>query len=196
MTTLPFGPRDREPDPLLAKAADLPKDIAPPRDLWPAIAARLTATPQRAGLRALGWPAALAAGFLVASVSALLTWGLMREPDRSVVPELAAGGTTAAAEVMPVQYGPNSGLGANELAARDQLLVQFRQRLDGLSPQTREAVVKNLAIIQRAADEIDAALAQDPASGLLNELLLGAYKQELQLYSKVVTTGGGSTRRT
>ena len=183
MTTLPFGPRDREPDPLLAKAADLPKDIAPPRDLWPAIAARLTATPQRAGLRALGWPRALAAGFLVASVSALLTWGLMREPDRAADSEQAGSVATAPA-IMPVNYGPHSGLGANDLATRDQLLFQFRQRLDGLSPQTREAVVKNLAIIQRAVDEIDAALVQDPASGLLNELLLGAYKQELQLYSR------------
>lgn len=196
MTTVPFGPRNREPDPLLARAAELPKDIAPPRDLWPAIAARLTATPPRAGLRSLGWPGALAAGFVVASVSALLTWGLMREPDRAVAPGLAAGEATTVADILPVQYGPNSGLGANELATRDELLVQFRQRLDELSPQTREAVVKNLAIIQRAADEIDAALARDPASGLLNEQLLGAYTQELQLYSKVVTSGGGSTRRT
>ena len=196
MTTVPFGPRNREQDPLLARAAELPEDIAPARDLWPAIAARLTATPQRAGLRALGWPGTLAAGFVVASVSALLTWGLMREPDSAVVPGLAAGVATTVADIMPVQYGPHSGLGASELATRDELLVQFRQRLDGLSPPTREAVVKNLAIIQRAVDEIDAALAQDPASGLLNELLLGAYKQELQLYSKVVTSGGGSTRRT
>lgn len=194
MTTVPFGPRNREQDPLLARAAELPKDIAPSRDLWPAIAARLTATPQRAGLRALGWPGALAAGFLVASVSALLTWGLMREPDPAAT-ELADGAVSAPA-ILPVNYGSNSALGAKDLATRDELLVQFRQRLDGLSPPTREAVVKNLAIIQRAVDEIDAALAQDPASGLLNELLLGAYKQELQLYSKVVTSGGGSTRRT
>lgn len=196
MTTVPFGPRHREQDPLLARAAELPQEIAPPRDLWPAIAARLAATPQRAGFRALGWPGALAAGFVVASVSALLTWGLMREPDPAVASSPAASGASAAAAILPVQYGPNSGLGANELAARDELLVQFRRRLDELPPQTREAVMKNLAIIQRAADEIDAALAQDPASGLLNELLLGAYKQELQLYSKVVTSGGGSTRRT
>ena len=184
MTTLPFGPRNRETDPLLARAAELPKDIAPPRDLWPAIAARLTSTPQRAESRAFGWPAALAAGFLVASVSALLTWGLMREPDPAVATNPATSGTSTVAAITPVQYGPNSALGAKELATRDELLVQFRQRLDGLSPQTREAVVKNLAIIQRAADEIDAALAQDPASGLLNELLIGAYKQELQLYSR------------
>ena len=43
--------------------------------------------------------------------------------------------------------------------------------------------MKNLAVIQTAANEIDAALAQDPASGMLNELLVGTYKQELQLYS-------------
>ena len=67
MTTVPFGPRNREQDPLLARAAELPKDVAPPRDLWPAIAARLTATPQRAGFRALGWPAALAAALAAAA---------------------------------------------------------------------------------------------------------------------------------
>jgi hypothetical protein len=194
MTTLPFGPRNRETDPLLARAAELPKDIAPARDLWPAIAARLASTPQRAESRAFGWPAALAAGFLVASVSALLTWGLMREPDPAATGLADSAVSTPA--IVPVNYGSNPILGAKELAARDELLVQFRKRLDELSPQTREAVVKNLAIIQRAADEIDAALAQDPASGLLNELLLGAYKQELQLYSKVVTAGDGTTRRT
>lgn len=195
MTTLPFGPRNPEQDPLLAKAAELPQDIAPPRDLWPAIAARLAAERPRTAPRAFGWPMALAAGFLVASVSALLTWGLMREPDPASQAPLA-GSSAAPSEIMPVNYGANSMLTAADLAARDQLLAQFRERLDHLSPQTREAVVNNLVIIQRAADEIDAALAQDPASGLLNELLLGAYKQELQLYSKVVTSGDGSNRST
>jgi hypothetical protein len=194
MNTVPFGPRNRETDPLLARAAELPKEIAPARDLWPAIAARLASAPQRAESRVFGWSAALAAGFLVASVSALLTWGLMREPDPAATG--LADSAVSAPAIMPVNYGSNSALGAKELAARDELLVQFRARLDELSPQTRAAVVKNLAIIQRAADEIDAALAQDPASGLLNELLLGAYKQELQLYSKVVTAGDGTTRRT
>jgi hypothetical protein len=56
--------------------------------------------------------------------------------------------------------------------------------------------VKNLAIMQAAADEIDAALAKDPASGMLKSMLVGTYKQELQLYSTVVTTSDGLTRRT
>lgn len=192
MTTLRFTDRNRDQDPLLAKAAELPQDIEPSKDLWPGIAARLGEMPART--RSFGWPMAIAAGLLVAAVSALLTWGLMRNPEPADS-RLAATAITEPA-IMPVDYGRSSALSAAELAARDELLVQFRQKLDDLSPKTRAAVVANLAVIQRAADEIDAALAQDPASGLLNELLFGAYKQELQLYSKVVTAGDGFTRRT
>ena len=97
---------------------------------------------------------------------------------------------------MPVSYGPNSGLTAAELAVRDELLGQFRESFATLKPETRDAIVKNLAIMQTAADEIDAALAKDPASGMLKGMLFGTYKQELQLYSTVVTASDGLTRRT
>lgn len=193
MTTIPFEPR-RESDALLAKTRNLPKDIPPAHDLWTGIEARLDGQSRQAKLRTFGWPAALAAGFLVAAVSAILTWGLMREPGPATEPGRMAGGESQT--VLPVRYGPNSSLGATQLAARDELLTEFRGRFDELAPETREAVVRNLAVIQRAADEIDAALAQDPASGLLNGLLLGTYQEELQLYSKVVTAGDGSHWRT
>ena len=194
MTTIPFG-RGPQKDPLLAKASNLPQEIAPPRDLWPQIAARLVAQ-SRATPRRFTWPMALAAGFLVAAVSALLTFGLMRDPGTVPTPNLIAGSAATQAAPMPVSYGPNSALGAVQLKARDDLLVQFRQRLEELAPETREAIVNNLAIIQHAADEIDAALARDPASGLLNGLLLSTYQEELQIYSKVVTSGDAQTRRT
>jgi hypothetical protein len=196
MSTIPFGPRNPPEDPLIAKAAELPKSIEPPRDLWPSIAARIAERPEQSRVRSFGWPAALAAGFLVASVSALLTWGLMREtaPETRIAAPAAAPALDSA--IVPVNYGPRSGLTAAELAARDELLARFRVRFDELRPETREAIVKNLAVIQKAADEIDAALAQDPASGMLRGLLVGAYKQELQLYSTVVTAGDGLTRRT
>jgi hypothetical protein len=193
MNTIPFGPRNPPEDPLLARAAELPREIEPPRDLWPAIAARLGDAPAAAPARRAGWPAALAAGFLVASVSALLTWGLLRGngPEPQV-----AGPAAPAAEIVPVSYGPHSGLSAEELAARDQLLARFREKFTKLRPETRDAIVKNLAIMQAAANEIDAALARDPASGMLKGMLVGTYKQELQLYSTVVTSGDGFTRRT
>ncbi len=195
MNTIPFGPRTPADDPLLAKAAELPKEIEPPHDLWPGIAARLGEAPREATGRGFRWPVALAAGFLVASVSALLTWSLMRAPDPAVVAKTPTG-QAPAADIVPVSYGPNSGLTAQELVARDELVAGFREKFATLRPETRDAIVKNLAIMQAAADQIDAALAKDPASGMLKGMLVGTYKQELQLYSTVVTTGDGSTRRT
>jgi hypothetical protein len=193
MNTVPFGPRDPPEDPLLAKAGELPTDVAPPRDLWPAIAARIQqggAAPAKTLLR---WPLALAAALLVASVSALLTWSLLRDPQ-SAAPALIA--QAPATDIVPVRYGPNSGVSAAELAARDALLAQFQGAFATLRPETRETIRKNLAVMQAAADEIDAALAKDPASGMLQGMLAGTYKQELNLYSTVVTARGGLTRRT
>ena len=81
MNTVPFGPRNPPDDPLLAKAAELPKDVAPSRDLWPGIAARLTEAQAAPAKPAFRWPLALAAAVAVASVSALLTWSLVRDPQ-------------------------------------------------------------------------------------------------------------------
>lgn len=195
MTTVPFGPRNPPEDPLLAKTAALPKDVAPPRDLWPAIAARIARADTAPAKPAFRWPLALAAGFLVASVSALLTWSLTRDSG-TAAPPVVAEAKPAGAELVPVRYGPNSGLTAGELAARDALLVEFREALATLQPETREAITRNIAVMQAAADEIDAALAKDPASGMLKGMLAGTYKRELQLYSAVVTARDGLTRRT
>jgi hypothetical protein len=193
VNTIQFGPRNPPDDPLLAKAAELPKDVAPARDLWPGIAARLGEA-EKPAARSFRWPLALAAGILVASVSALLTWSLTRAPEAVPPPAVIADGD-APTDIVPVNYGANSGLSAKDFGARDELLRQFRGKFASLKPETRAAIVKNLAIMQKAADDIDAALAKDPASGMLKGMLVGTYKQELQLYSTVVTAGDGLTRR-
>ncbi len=202
MNTIPFGPRNPSEDPLLVKAAELPKEIEPAHDLWPGIAARLSEAPRALPGRRFSWPMALAAGFAVAAVSALLTWGIVGQRSPTGTPQVA--GTQIApvvdgkvpVDIVPVSYGPNSGISAAELNARDQLVARFRETFTSLKPETRAAIVKNIAIMQTAADEIDAALAKDPASGMLKGMLVGTYKQELQLYSTVVTSSDGLTRRT
>ncbi|MBM5812971.1 MAG: hypothetical protein FJ191_13585 [Gammaproteobacteria bacterium] len=187
MNIIPFRrPAAREP--LDEQLAALPRSIEPPRDLWPAIAARL-GEQQRPAQRHWHWPTALAAGVAVAAVSAVLTWGLLRDSG-------SAGGGRGEPALLPVSYGPNSALGAEQLRTRDELLAQFRARVAELPPETRAAVLRNLTIIQHAADDIDAALAQDPGSGLLNQLLFGTYQEELRVYSQVITSGGDPSRRT
>jgi hypothetical protein len=189
MKIIPFRRADREREPLDDQLAALSRSIDPPRDLWPAIAARL-GEQARPAPRHRQWPMALAAGVAIAAVSAVLTWGLLREPGT------IGGSGTGDAALVPVSYGPNSALDAGQLQTRDELLAQFRERLAGLPPETREAVLKNLAIIQHAADDIDAALADNPGSGLLNQLLFGTYQEELRIYSQVITAGGDLSRRT
>ena len=161
MNTVPFGPRPPQ-DPLLAKAAELPKDVAPPHDLWPGIAARIAEGQQAPAKPAFRWPLALAAGLAIASLSALLTWGLMRDPGPA---QPVASAQPATSGVMPVSYGPNSGLTEKELAVRDELFAQFQDAFERLRPETREAIVKNMAVMQEAADEIDAVAV---ANGLLH----------------------------
>jgi hypothetical protein len=200
MNTVPFGPRNPPEDPLLAKAAELPKEIEPAHDLWPGIASRLGEAPREVRERRFSWPMALAAGFAVAAVSALLTWGVVRERGPAGAPVVAQAtlppdAVAVPTDIVPVSYGPNSGVSAAELAARDQLVARFRETFTSLRPETRAAIVKNIAVMQTAANEIDAALAKDPASGMLKGMLVGTYKQELQLYSTVVTSGDGLTRR-
>ena len=196
MNTIPFGPRNEPPDPLLAKAAELPKDVAPARDLWPSIAARIArraaagtlAQLRLAGSARRGIPRRLGLGPADLGPDA-------RHRSRGAAACRGHGEPTETA-IVPVSYGPNSGLTAKEIVARDELLARFREKFDELKPETRVAIQKNIAIIQAAANEIDAALAKDPASGMLKSLLVGAYKQELQLYSTVVTSSDGLMRRT
>ena len=67
---------DREPVTRIDEALDLlPRDIEPPRDLWPAIEARLEPRAVRGGRR---WPWLAAAGVLLVVGSSLITANLVR----------------------------------------------------------------------------------------------------------------------
>ena len=64
------------------------------------------------------------------------------------------------------------------------LTESIEQRSANLSPETREALRRNLEIIDRAIADIRAALAEDPdAAG--SEMLAAMYQQKLQLLWRV-----------
>jgi len=67
------------------------------------------------------------------------------------------------------------------------MLDLFKARLATLPDDVRVRVEGDLATIQKAANDIDAALATDPSSQLLNRLLLSTYQEELRLYTRVAT---------
>lgn len=197
MSTIRFGRSERERDPLLAKVAELPQSTEPGRDLWPQIRDRIAreAPGRQPATRGLSWQWALAAGAAIASVSVLFTWMAVQPPGRDPV-TVASLPPPAAASLQPVSYGSYSRLGPEYVAVRGEMLQLFRARLAELPEETRARIEGDLAAIQRAADDIDAALAGDPASQLLNQLLLSTYQEEIDLYTSVAATAEDTGRRT
>ena len=165
----------------------LPQGIEPPRDLWPAIEARLEPRAPGARRRWL-WPAAAAAVLLVVA-SSLITATVLRRDD---VVAVRRAGTPPAAAVTAAAFGPGQALGPSYLAARQELTRSLESRIERLPPEGRRQLEKNLAELHRASAEINAALELSPGDPLLEELLLNVYQDELAVLASVNQLTGGN----
>jgi hypothetical protein len=159
------------PDSLDRLIASLPKDIAPPENLWPRVASRLSRKPGYAPPMALAAAIAMAA----AGLASLFTWAVLQ--NRSV-PRVIQ--TVAAVSSFEEPRDPKY------LLARDSVEKTFRERLVLLEPATREKIESSLAVIQRAREDIRKALAADPQSALLEQLWASTLHDEFDLYDRVV----------
>ena len=171
---------------LRAAAAGLPREIRPPRNLWPGIDARLddepTAgvdreepislafrpRPTRAGLPA--W-ALVAAALALVIVTAAVTSILTRDHD----------------EVIALKLG--RGEEARFLAASQELLAGLEAQ--DLSPETMEIVRRNLEVIDAAIAELQVALERDPGNGELTRMLLATYQRKIDLLEQAARSGEG-----
>jgi hypothetical protein len=190
------------PDDKVRSLAELPRDVAPPHDLWPQIEARLEpARPAKpapvsfsrgAPLARLRW---LAAAAMVASVAVGVWIGRDFLPLRGAPP--AALPPTAQVTPQPAATNPATpALGATALDARfvsdpryqrdrAALLKSLQERLAALPQPAREKVSKSLATIQRAKEDLESALGKDPSNALLQELLINTYQDEMRALADV-----------
>ncbi|HEX9773929.1 MAG TPA: hypothetical protein VGA44_10730 [Steroidobacteraceae bacterium] len=158
--------------------ASLARDVPPDRDLWPAIAAGLE--PRRAVRR---WLPLAAAAVLLVAASSLITSTLVRRAEGPVAARPEA--VPAAPGAQRAAFGPGHALDAEYAAARQQLAAMLALRIDRLPNSARQKLEDNLAVLHRAADEINAALALQPGDPLLEELLLNTYQDELAVLASV-----------
>ena len=145
-------------DALLAK---FERDIAPPRDLWPGIEAQ-TSVQQARRQRPWRLAAGIAAATMCATIVLYLWHRQPHQPDAAEVPEDAA-----------------------YLSVRADLEQSYRTQLQQLAPDTRMQVERDLDVIRKARADIRHALASDPGSPLLNELLTTTWQQQIDLYRDV-----------
>lgn len=165
---------------LLAAAADLPREIRPPRELWAGIDARLDApeavAPRAARRRpASGLPrwALVAAALALVVVTAAVTSILTRRWD----------------EAMALKLHPPGKEEARFLAASQELLVGLEDQ--ELSPETMAIVRRNLEVIDAAIAELRAALERDPGNGELTRMLLATYQRKIDLLEQAARSGEG-----
>lgn len=175
-------------DPRLdAELRGLPRAIEPGRDLWPGIAARLEPRTRRRP----AWLWQAAAAVLLVAGSSLLTATLLDRNrgngNMAAAPRATTNAptTTSAVAVMPAAFGPGTRLDADYEAARRQLTGMLEARMANLPESTRAKLTVNLAEMRRAADQINAALAEQPGDPLLEELLLMTYQDELAVLANV-----------
>jgi hypothetical protein len=134
-----------------------------------------------AGTVPVPWPMALAASLGVVALAVALCWSVLQQ--RRSAEQVAQAATAAAAHAVQVAFAPPQD--ADYLAAHAALERTFRSRLKLLAPITRARVEADLEVIRRANEDLRSALARDPASPLLLQLLQSTSQQEIDLYTSV-----------
>lgn len=178
---------------IVRAAGELP-ELAPSRDLWSGIEARLdtpvVVLPTR--IANDNAPAVAPAALLplrqlaiAASLLIAVTAGVTYTLTRRGAPDLALRGDTATVDA-PVSAVPVESVSLQtaqqtfdkEIGAMRTVIAERRKDLD---PVTLAVLQKNLKLIDAAIAESKAALAKDPASAFLLNRLTHAYDTKLQL---------------
>ncbi len=160
---------------LVTAAANLPSEMEPSRDLWPGIEGRLTGQlPSRRPVRRV----VLAVAAMAAVVVVGFGLSLLRAPnsgqqspsstEKGIV---QANNRTATLDDVRLEYRQ----------ARDELLKVVQARGGEVSPETLEVIENNLALIDRAIDDIETVLAVNPGEGRLDRHLLLAYHRQIEM---------------
>ena len=173
-------------DKLVRAARSLRTGISPERDLWPEIAASLQVPREARSTRRSPWLAQAAAAVLLVGTSSLVTYVAVRY-DAPLAPQ-----PQAQLEQQPVglnferaAFGGVDTLASVYSRAGGDVESVLDRELESLSPEAREDVQRNLAVIREAISDIAAALEKEPDNVFLQELLVEAYGNELALMNRV-----------
>ena len=167
---------------LLADAAELPRSIQPPRDLWPDVAARLErASFTRRSVWSVRYVLAAAAVLLITISSMITALGVGRSTrDRATTAQVVVGRPPTASILARWQ-----GAETQYLRATAELQETLEAAKRSLEPETVARIEKNLRIIDAAIQESRAALAIRPDDREVARMLLATYEKKLEVLQQV-----------
>jgi hypothetical protein len=154
---------------LVQAAAALPRDVAPPPEVWPGILRGIRRRPRRPA-----WPraASLAAAAVVvfAAGTMLLRPGRAEKLRRGSLPV----SVPAALVAVERQYEPSIA----------ELRFTLEQQSRALAPATVRILERSLAVIDTAIAEARAALAADPGNQEIAAILAAQYRNKVNLLQR------------
>jgi hypothetical protein len=185
-----MSPRLTEKE-LLARLAELPREISPERDPWAQISARIEHGNDRTRQKSGWWSLAAAASVLLALAVGLFFRPGWREPV--ITPD----------SVAAVQQGTNSGGVPRIVHTADaEYVAAFREFMNtgrtdvGLSPQTIEKIEGGWADLLVTEKALTAALEQNPDDLFLNERMLELRARQLGFLKQLVALDRNNRRMT
>jgi|SRR5882757_10005743 len=188
----------------ISSLRDLPRDVAPPRDLWQGIEARIAADKSAASTDGRAGP--------TIPTRRLAATGRLRVLAAAAVIVALAVGIWIGRSVLPVPGGAvpggGGGLSANSVAGgepgafhaayvmdtryiqqRAALVKDLESRLAALPPDSRAKVVSSLQTINDSKRDLERELGKDPSNALLQELLVNTYQDEMRVLTAVHEAG-------
>ena len=176
---------------LLDEARFLPREVAPPRDLWASIAPRLEPRAAEPAVIPLAsrrrwqpprWMLAAAAAVVLVVSTSLITARVVRQGQAPTLAPVAA----AAPEAAPTAFVAFQPAEAEYQRAIGALTAVLAEKRGELAPETVEVLETNLRIIDEAIRQSREALAKDPNSAALAEMLSTVYETKIETLQRAV----------
>ena len=175
-----------KPQKFLGGLRDLPREIAPPRDLWKGIEAEITA-PARTVVKAPSHRLRYLAAAAVIAALAVGVWiGRVMLPLTDVTTPVTAANVPADE---PGAFHAAYVMGPKYINQRAQLVNDLETRLAQLPPESRAKVLSSLQAINDSKRDLERELGKDPSNALLQELLVNTYQDEMRVLTAVHEAG-------
>ncbi len=161
----------------------LPREVPPPRDLWPGIANRLGVTDQRKIRRIPNFlPLAAAAGLAAVAIAALFALPPRQSATVASVPIQ----TPATAAILTPARLPAAAVEIGFVQTRAALMKVFEAQKSTVAPERVAMLERTLSSIDSAAQDIHAALERDPHNPSLLFKLSHTRRRELRFLQQVI----------
>lgn len=173
---------------LVIAATELPREIAPGRNLWPRIASRIESRPVGRWVRRATTPQTTQ-WLQLAAVLGLMVVGLWiaRSRTDNGAPSQPTDAPISAESIRP-SYADHADRARSEdgiMLAKVDLLRTVERRRGVLDQPTLEKIEANMLLLEEAIGEIRAALAEQPENRRLKLALAARYQQEIRFLQQV-----------